>query len=173
MALIALCIRLESSGPIMFTQRRMGYQGEPFTMYKFRTMRNDAEEPSCADDEKTQTNDPRITRCGRWLRKHRLDEILQVFNILRGEMSWIGPRPEALNLSMSYEADLPYYRYRHIVRPGLTGWAQVNQGHVADVDDVHEKLYFDFYYIKHCSLWLDILIALRTVRTMIYGTGAK
>ncbi len=173
MALIALCIRLESSGPIMFAQRRMGYQGEPFTMYKFRTMTARAAAPSCADDEKTRANDPRITRCGRWLRKHRLDEILQVFNILRGEMSWIGPRPEALNLSMSYEADLPYYRYRHIVRPGITGWAQVNQGHVADVDDVHEKLYFDFYYIKHCSLWLDILIALRTVRTMIYGTGAK
>ncbi len=173
MALIALCIRLESPGPILFAQRRMGYQGEPFTMYKFRTMRARPAESACADDEITEENDPRITRCGTWLRRHRLDEILQIFNILRGEMSWIGPRPEAINLSKSYEAELPYYRYRHIVRPGITGWAQVNQGHVADVDDVHEKLYYDFYYIKHCSLWLDILIALRTVRTMVQGTGAK
>lgn len=173
MLVIAICIRLESPGPIMFAQRRMGYQGEPFTMYKFRTMAARDAASNSAEEEKTEANDPRITQCGRWLRKHRLDEILQIFNILRGEMSWIGPRPEALNLSKSYEAELPYYRYRHIVRPGITGWAQVNQGHVADVDDVHEKLYYDFYYIKHCSLWLDVLIALRTVRTMINGAGAK
>ncbi|MEM8688463.1 MAG: sugar transferase [Pseudomonadota bacterium] len=173
MSLIAVCIRLESRGPVLFAQRRMGYRGKPFTMYKFRTMTARAAADSSADDEITEDNDPRITACGRWLRKHRLDEIMQIFNILRGEMSWIGPRPEAINLSKAYEAELPYYRYRHIVRPGITGWAQVNQGHVADLEDVHEKLYFDFYYIKHCSLWLDILIALRTVRTMIYGIGAK
>ncbi len=173
MAVIALVIRLESPGPIMFAQRRMGYQGVPFTMYKFRTMHTRSSGSSSAHEEKTEDDDPRITRCGKWLRKHRLDEILQVFNILKGEMSWIGPRPEAINLSKSYEAELPYYRYRHIVRPGITGWAQVNQGHVAEVDDVHEKLYFDFYYIKHCSLWLDILIALRTVKTMVSGAGAK
>ncbi|NNF80693.1 MAG: polyprenyl glycosylphosphotransferase [Rhizobiales bacterium] len=173
MALIAVLIRLESPGPVMFAQRRMGYQGRPFTMYKFRTMLVCDKGSTCAEDEKTEENDPRITRCGKWLRRHRLDEILQVFNILRGEMSWIGPRPEAIHLSKSYESELPYYRYRHIVRPGISGWAQVNQGHVADVTDVHEKLYYDFYYIKHCSLWLDILIALRTVRTMIQGTGAK
>ncbi len=173
MGLIALCIRLESKGPVLFAQRRMGYRGEAFTMYKFRTMHVRRSGDNCADDEITEDNDPRITTCGRWLRKHRLDEILQIFNILRGEMSWIGPRPEAINLSTAYQAELPYYRYRHIVRPGITGWAQVNQGHVAELEDVHEKLYYDFYYIKHCSLWLDILIALRTVKTMFFGIGAK
>ena len=173
MGLIAVCIRIESRGPVLFAQRRMGHRGEAFTMYKFRTMTVRVPGEGSAEDEVTEDNDPRVTRCGRWLRRHRLDEILQIFNILRGEMSWIGPRPEAINLSKAYEAELPYYRYRHIVRPGITGWAQVNQGHVADLEDVHEKLYYDFYYIKHCSLWLDILIGLRTVKTMVYGIGAK
>ncbi len=173
MLIIAVFIGFESQGPIIFRQLRMGYQGKPFTMYKFRTMKVAEDLPVSSETEKTQDNDPRITRVGAWLRKHRFDELPQIFNILRGEMSWIGPRPEAINLSKEYEAALPYYRYRHIVRPGISGWAQVNQGHVAEVDDVHEKLYFDFYYIKHCSLWLDVLIALRTVRTMAFGTGAK
>ncbi|TIP99650.1 MAG: sugar transferase, partial [Mesorhizobium sp.] len=117
--------------------------------------------------------DTRITRLGQFLRKSRIDELPQAINILRGEMSWIGPRPEALVLSKWYEAELPFYRYRHIVRPGITGWAQVNQGHVAAVDDVLEKLHYDFYYIKNFSPWLDVLIVFRTIRTMLTGFGAR
>lgn len=173
MAAIALLIKLENSGSVIFTQRRMGFRGKPFTMYKFRTMIDAPEQPVTVESEKTQDDDPRITKIGKWLRKHRMDELPQMVNIMKGEMSWIGPRPEAYQLSKSYEAELPYYRYRHIVRPGISGWAQVNQGHVAEVDDVHEKLYYDFYYIKHCSLWLDILITLRTIRTVVLGLGAK
>ncbi len=173
MIVIAFLIKLESPGRVIFTQRRMGFRGKPFTMYKFRTMIEAPEKPSTVESEKTREDDPRITKIGKWLRKHRMDELPQIINIMKGEMSWIGPRPEAYNLSKAYEADLPYYRYRHIVRPGISGWAQVNQGHVAEVNDVHEKLYYDFYYIKHCSLWLDILISLRTIRTVALGLGAK
>jgi lipopolysaccharide/colanic/teichoic acid biosynthesis glycosyltransferase len=114
-----------------------------------------------------------VTRLGRFLRISRLDELPQVINILRGEMSWIGPRPEALPLSHWYQDELPFYYYRHIVYPGITGWAQVNQGHVTEVDRVLEKLHYDFYYIKNFSAWLDILILLKTVRTMLTGFGAK
>ena len=107
------------------------------------------------------------------MRRTRLDELPQIFNILRGEMSWIGPRPEAVSLSAWYEAEIPFYRYRHIVRPGISGWAQVNQGHVADVEDVNEKLQYDFYYIKHLSYWIDIIIVLRTVKVVLSGFGSK
>ena len=121
----------------------------------------------------TKQGDPRVTRLGRWLRLTRIDEVPQIINILRGEMSWIGPRPEALVLSQWYERELPFYRYRHIVIPGITGWAQVNQGHVSEVGDVHEKLHYDFYYIKNFSPWLDVVILLRTIETMLTGSGAR
>ena len=145
---IALLIKLDSPGPALFRQTRMGYRGVPFTVYKFRTMT--VASPAAGDAElraaMTQAGDARVTKIGRFLRQTRLDEVPQLFNILRGEMSWIGPRPEALILSHWYEKELPFYRYRHIVRPGISGWAQVNQGHVADVDEVLEKLHYDFYY---------------------------
>jgi exopolysaccharide biosynthesis polyprenyl glycosylphosphotransferase len=171
---IALAIRLESPGPALFRQERMGYRGTTFTLYKFRTMQAE-DKRGISDKEKAVTHegDPRITRLGRFLRRTRLDELPQAINILRGEMSWIGPRPEAVVLSRWYEAELPFYPYRHIVRPGITGWAQVNQGHVASVRDVHEKLYYDFYYIKNFSPWLDLVVVLRTIRTMLTGFGAK
>ncbi|UDL91646.1 sugar transferase [Mesorhizobium sp. PAMC28654] len=171
--LVALAIRLESRGPALFSQDRMGYRGNVCTVYKFRTMRLAA--PAGDEKEKaiTKAGDTRITRLGRLLRKSRIDELPQAINILRGEMSWIGPRPEALVLSRWYEAELPFYRYRHIVRPGITGWAQVNQGHVAAVEEVLEKLHYDFYYIKNFSPWLDVLIVFRTVKTMLTGFGAK
>jgi lipopolysaccharide/colanic/teichoic acid biosynthesis glycosyltransferase len=102
-----------------------------------------------------------------------IDELPQLINVLRGEMSWIGPRPEAAVLSAWYEKELPFYRYRHIVRPGITGWAQINQGHVAELGEVLGKLHFDFYYIKNFSPWLDLLILIRTVRTVITGLGAR
>src|SRR3546814_15010715 len=103
----------------------------------------------------------------RFLRQSRLDELPQIINVLKGEMSWIGPRPEAEVLSQWYEAEIPFYRYRHIVRPGMSGWAQVNQGHVVEVGAVRDKLYYDFYYIKHFSPWIDILIVARTIRTVL------
>ncbi|MER9133397.1 sugar transferase [Mesorhizobium sp. M0768] len=170
---VAIAVKVDSPGPALFRQKRMGYRGHPYEVYKFRTMNLSAS----IDDEKeaaiTKAGDERITRLGQFLRKSRIDELPQAFNILRGEMSWIGPRPEALVLSNWYEAELPFYRYRHIVRPGITGWAQVNQGHVAAVDDVLEKLHYDFYYIKNFSPWLDVLIVFRTIRTMLTGFGAR
>lgn len=173
---VALAVRLSSPGPVFFRQRRMGYRGVPFDMLKFRTMVErtvDATDEAVRHDAITRDGDDRITRPGRFLRKSRLDELPQIVNILRGEMSWIGPRPEAVPLSQWYETELPFYAYRHIVRPGITGWAQVNQGHVAGLDDVHVKLHYDFYYIKFFSSWLDLLIALRTVGIMLTGFGAK
>ena len=174
--LVALLVRFSSPGPILFRQRRMGYRGEPFNMLKFRTMFVEPTGSAESDSRAaaiTQDGDRRITAIGRFLRKSRIDEVPQIVNILRGEMSWIGPRPEAVPLSEWYEREIPFYRYRHIVRPGITGWAQVNQGHVAELDDVNEKLHFDFYYIKFFSFWLDVLIALRTVGIMLTGFGAK
>jgi len=152
----------------------MGYRGKPFTMYKFRTMdaRFDREsDPRHA--AMTLDGDNRVTRPGRFLRRYRIDELPQIINIFKGEMSWIGPRPEAVALSKWYEAELPFYRYRHIVRPGITGWAQVKQGHVAAVDEVQYKLHYDFYYIKNFSFWLDLLIIAGTIRTIFNGFGAR
>jgi lipopolysaccharide/colanic/teichoic acid biosynthesis glycosyltransferase len=121
----------------------------------------------------TEKKDLRITRVGHFLRRYRLDELPQVINVLIGQMSWIGPRPEAMPLSAWYESELPFYRYRHIVRPGITGWAQLKQGHVADVGEVLEKLHYDFYYIKNFSFWLDLLILAGTIRIIFTGYGAR
>jgi len=175
LAVIAIVVRLDSPGPALFRQRRTGYRGRPFTLLKFRTMIAGPDAPSGDPREGaiTQAHDDRITRVGRWLRRTRLDELPQVVNIVRGEMSWIGPRPEAIVLSQWYEREIPFYRYRHIVRPGISGWAQVNQGHVACVADVLGKLNYDFYYIKYFSPTLDLLIIARTVKTMLTGFGAK
>jgi lipopolysaccharide/colanic/teichoic acid biosynthesis glycosyltransferase len=187
---ISALIRLDSPGPVLFRQVRKGYRGEDFTVYKFRTMFDPANavpvaEGAAADthpaapDERgrhmaiTNASDRRVTPIGRFLRRTRIDEFPQIINILRREMSWIGPRPEALALSAWYETELPFYTYRHIVRPGISGWAQVNQGHVAAVDDVQEKLNYDFYYIKNFSLWLDVLIVFQTLKTMTTGHGAR
>ena len=171
---VATAIRLDTSGPAFFLQQRMGYRGSPFRMIKFRTM---AAEASSEMDPRmaaiTGADDHRVTRVGRFLRRYRLDELPQIVNILRGEMSWIGPRPEALALSAWYEAELPFYRYRHIVPPGITGWAQVRQGHVSEVDDVLGKLHYDFYYIKNFSFWLDLLIVAGTLKTIVTGHGVR
>lgn len=172
--LLALAIRLESSGSALFRQERVGYRGKIITVYKFRTMRTLSEDKRSEKDlAVTQDNDDRITRIGRVLRRTRIDELPQMINILRGEMSWIGPRPEVVVLSRWYQDELPFYPYRHIVRPGITGWAQVNQGHVASVQEVHEKLYYDFYYIKNFSPWLDLVVILRTIKTVVSGFGAR
>jgi lipopolysaccharide/colanic/teichoic acid biosynthesis glycosyltransferase len=172
MAVTAIAIRLDSKGPALFRQKRVGHAGKPITVYKFRTMR-----PAEADDERkaamTGDDDDRITRVGGFLRNLRIDELPQIFNILKWEMSWIGPRPEAEVLSRWYTSEIPFYRYRHVVKPGITGWAQVNQGHVAEVHEVHRKLQYDFYYIKYFSPWLDVLIVFRTIKTMVTGWGAR
>jgi lipopolysaccharide/colanic/teichoic acid biosynthesis glycosyltransferase len=171
--LVAILVRAGSPGPALFKQQRMGYRGHTFTIYKFRTMRplTDAERSSgtafMVHDEQ------RITGLGKFLRKWRIDELPQIINILRGEMSWIGPRPEAIELSRSYEANLSFYRYRHIVRPGLTGWAQINQGHVVGVAQADMKLQYDFFYVKHFSLWLDVLVVLKTIRVILTGFGSR
>ena len=162
-------IRLESPGPALFTQIRMGHRGRTFIIYKLRSMRADA----VGGEDFTSENDPRITRIGAFIRKYRIDELPQIWNIIRGEMSWIGPRPEALPLAEWYENEVPFYSYRHMVRPGITGWAQVNQGNVAAVDAAIEKLHFDFYYIKNLSPWLDLLIMAKTMQTILTGFGAR
>lgn len=174
--IVAFVVKLDSPGPALFRQRRTGFRARPFTVYKFRTMRTAqaAESPEEARMRAmTQHNDPRITRLGAFLRRTRIDELPQLFNILKGEMSLIGPRPEAVELTRWYEKEIPFYHYRHIIKPGVTGWAQVNQGHVAQVDEVREKLHLDFYYVKNFSFWLDALIILRTIQTMMTGNGAK
>lgn len=172
LALVGIAIKLDSPGPAFFVQRRMGYRGKFFRMIKFRTM-TVTENGENRIASVTQHNDQRVTRIGRLLRPTRIDELPQVFNILRGEMSWIGPRPEAVSLSSEYASKIANYRYRHLVRPGLSGWAQVNQGHVTSVEDVQAKLCYDFYYVKNVSLWLDIVIALRTLNVIVTGFGAK
>jgi lipopolysaccharide/colanic/teichoic acid biosynthesis glycosyltransferase len=172
MALAAIAIRLEDRGPILFRQARIGHAARRITVYKFRTMR-----PVQMENElhaaMTSKGDDRITRVGNLLRRYRIDELPQIFNILKFQMSWIGPRPEAEVLSVWYTRELPFYRYRHVVKPGISGWAQVNQGHVAEVEQVHRKLQYDFYYIKYFSPWLDLLILFRTIKTMLSGFGAK
>lgn len=173
LVLIGIAIRLDSPGRAIFRQTRMGFRGVTFTMLKFRTMRHDEASESGLRNAITEEADPRITRFGKFMRRTRIDELPQIINILRGEMSWIGPRPEAEVLSEWYEREIPFYRYRHVIRPGITGWAQVNQGHVAEVGDVMGKLEYDFYYIRHFSIWLDALVVARTILIMISGFGAR
>lgn len=165
----AIVIKLDSPGPVFFMQPRMGYRARPFMMFKFRSMYHDMS----GEDFTISEEDPRITRVGRFIRKYRIDELPQIFNVLRGEMSFIGPRPESASLSEWYEQDVPFFSYRHVVRPGITGWAQVEQGYAAEVKGMKRKLEYDFYYIKHVSLWLDVLIALKTVRILFTGFGAR
>ncbi|MGB3721977.1 MAG: sugar transferase [Pacificimonas sp.] len=174
--IVAPLIKITSPGPVLFRQERMGYRSATFSVMKFRTMK--VARVSETQEERrqaamTKTNDDRITAFGRFLRRSRIDEIPQILNVLKGDMSFIGPRPEAMDLADWYEEKLPFYSYRHIVRPGITGWAQVNQGHVAELDDVREKLHYDFYYIKNFSAWLDMVIALQTVTIIVTGFGSK
>lgn len=175
LAMVALIIKFDSPGPALFRQVRVGYQGRPFRVFKFRTMTvaSSLSMTNALDAAKTRDDDARVTRSGAFLRRSRLDELPQLINVIKGEMSWIGPRPEAEVLSQWYSREIPFYPYRHIVRPGITGWAQVNQGHVAEVEEVKSKLHYDFYYIKHFSPWIDLLIVARTIRTILTGFGAK
>jgi lipopolysaccharide/colanic/teichoic acid biosynthesis glycosyltransferase len=173
---ISAVIALDSPGGAIFRQRRVGFRGSPFFIWKFRTMHVAGHSPASDEAHRaaiTTDNDPRITRVGRVLRRYRIDELPQILNIVAGEMSFIGPRPEAEQLSQWYSREIPFYHYRHILRPGLTGWAQVSQGHVAEIADVRSKVYLDFFYIRYFSFWLDVLIVLRTVAIVSTGFGAK
>lgn len=169
MLITALLIKIDSSGSVFYNQQRMGYLGKSFKMYKFRSMRNDLQGKGFTEGE----DDPRITKVGKIIRKFRIDEMPQILNVLKGDMSFIGPRPESLELSKWYENDVPFFSYRHTVRPGISGWAQVNQGYTAEVEGMNTKLEHDFYYIKNFSLWLDILIIVKTIRTILTGFGAR
>ena len=169
LALTALIVRLDSKGPVLFRQERVGWQGRHFVLLKFRTMREDAEQttgPVWAGE-----NDPRITRVGRWMRKFRLDELPQLVNVLRGEMSLVGPRPERPHFVKLLTECVPYYGLRHCVKPGVTGWAQVLYPYGASVADAYEKLQYDLYYAKHMSLGFDARILFRTLRVVLFGRG--
>jgi lipopolysaccharide/colanic/teichoic acid biosynthesis glycosyltransferase len=168
--LIALIIRLDSPGPILFRQERLGKGGHPFWIWKFRTMVLDAE----GDGEArwASPEDPRATRVGKWMRRTRLDEIPQFWNVLLGEMSLIGPRPERPALIAQLEKQIPFYRARLLIKPGLTGWSQVNYGYVRSVKDTVLKLEYDLYYIRHRSLLLDVKILLRSLGTILRFQGS-
>ena len=174
--IVALVIRLADGKPALFRQERIGRSGSIFTLYKFRTMATGGEfdgSPTALAALATDHRDPRVTRLGALLRKTRIDELPQIINILRGEMSWIGPRPEPQHLSPWFVAEIPFYRYSYVVKPGITGWAQVNQGYVSGIDKIALKLQYDFYYIKNFSPWLDVLIMFKTLKTMLTGSGAR
>ena len=171
MALIALAIKLDSQGPVFFIHERAGYRGRPFRLVKFRTMHG---QPELRDDSVWHRDDAsRITRVGYWLRKTRLDELPQLVNIFKGDMDLVGPRPEiAANVKLMAEL-IPYYALRHVVRPGLTGWAQVRYGYSVSLEQVTEKMRHDLFYIKHMSFWLDLRILVDTVKIALFGRGAK
>ena len=170
MAITAIAIRLESEGGAMFIQNRVGQGGKEFKIYKFRSMCKDSEKDGA---QFASSGDMRVTRIGKFIRKTRIDELPQFFNVLKGDMSLIGPRPEQKAFVDKFEEQIPFYNYRHIVKPGISGWAQVVHGYAADVDDSRIKLEYDLYYIKNFSLWLDILIIFKTLKTMVTGFGAR
>lgn len=170
MLITGIIIKLESKGPMFFIQNRVGQGGKDYKVYKLRSMCQDSEKDGA---QFAQANDMRITRVGHFIRKTRLDEIPQFINVLKGDMSIIGPRPEQRAFVTQFEQEIPFYAYRHVVKPGITGWAQVVHGYAADADDTCVKIEHDFYYIKHFSLWLDILIVVKTIKTVLTGFGAR
>lgn len=167
---VVLAVRLSSPGPIFFRQVRVGMGGKNFSVYKFRTMRTDAEVTGAKFATK---NDPRVTRVGMFMRKTRLDEVPQLWNVLRGDMGFVGPRPERPEFVPWLTEQIPYFNLRHMIRPGLTGWAQVRFGYGSTLEECREKLEFDLYYIKHMTLGLDLLIMFETIKTIIRRQGAQ
>ncbi len=170
MAVAAVAVYLESGSPVLFRQERTGLHGRPFAMLKFRSMYTNAEE---GGPQWASAGDPRITRVGRWLRKSRIDELPQAINVLRGEMSIVGPRPERPEFVSMLEEQIPYYGLRHTVRPGITGWAQVKYQYGASVEETKTKLEYDLFYIKHLSIMLDLAVLFETAKVMLSGRGAK
>ncbi len=170
MLLVWLALRFGSSGPTTYSQRRVGKDGMTFTLHKFRSMRVNAEAETGA--VWAQVNDPRVTKFGRWLRRTRVDELLQLWNVLRGDMSFVGPRPERPEFIAELTDQIPYYGQRHVVRPGLTGWAQIRHRYGGSVGDAREKLQYDLFYIKHMSVAFDLYIVLETVKTVLVRGGS-
>jgi sugar transferase (PEP-CTERM system associated) len=170
MVMTALAIRLESPGPVIYRQERVGLGGRRFMCLKFRSMSADAEQDGVP--RWAAMADPRITRVGRIIRKTRIDELPQLLNVLRGEMSFVGPRPERPSFVHELKQAIPFYDIRHSVKPGLTGWAQVRYNYGASVEDARKKLQFDLYYVKNHSLFLDLLILVETVRVVLFREGA-
>ena len=170
MLITALLIRLESPGPVIYTQSRVGLFEKEFTVYKFRSMRTDAEKNGAVW---ARAHDDRVTRVGRVIRKVRIDELPQIWNILKGDMSFIGPRPERMTFVRQLKETIPYYGMRHMVKPGLTGWAQVCYPYGASEDDARRKLEYDLYYIKNMSILLDIHIIFKTVGVVLFPKGAR
>jgi sugar transferase (PEP-CTERM system associated) len=168
--IVALLVRLSSPGPVFFRQTRVGLGGRNFTVYKFRTMRQDAETEGAKWASK---NDPRVTPIGMFMRKTRLDEVPQLWNVLRGDMGFVGPRPERPEFVPWLSEQIPYFDLRHMIRPGLTGWAQVRFGYGSTLAESREKLEFDLYYIKHMSLGLDLLIMFETIKTILRRQGSQ
>ncbi|MGA7080211.1 MAG: TIGR03013 family XrtA/PEP-CTERM system glycosyltransferase [Terriglobales bacterium] len=168
---IALAVRLDSAGPVFYTQTRVGKAGRQFKVVKFRTMRQDAESGTGA--QWAANNDPRITRVGKFLRMSRLDEIPQLWCVLKGDMAFVGPRPERPEFIESLSKEIRFYGVRHMVRPGVTGWAQIKYKYGSTIDDAREKLQYDLYYIKHASIGLDLLIMFQTVKIVLLGRGAQ
>jgi exopolysaccharide biosynthesis polyprenyl glycosylphosphotransferase len=171
MVLAAVMIRLESAGPVLYRQTRVGLHGQPFTLLKFRSMAMNAEE--AGQPRWATQQDPRITRVGSFIRPMRIDELPQLINVLRGEMSLVGPRPERPMFVEELARAIPFYRERSYVKPGITGWAQVNFPYGASVEDARQKLSYDLYYVKNCSLLLDLFILLATIRVILFREGAR
>lgn len=167
----AIIVKLESKGPAFFRQTRVGLYGEPFELIKLRSMREDAEVPGEA--VWAQKNDPRITRVGHFIRKTRIDELPQVWSVLKGDMSFVGPRPERPQFVADLETQLNYYAERHMVKPGITGWAQINYPYGASLEDARHKLEYDLYYAKNYTPFLDVLILLQTIRVILWPEGAR
>jgi sugar transferase (PEP-CTERM system associated) len=168
--LIAMLIKFDSRGPVMYRQFRVGIRGRPFVIWKFRSMKQDAES---LGPQWAQTEDPRITRVGRLLRRSRIDELPQLINVLRGEMSLVGPRPERPMFVQDLRTVIPYYDLRHTVRPGITGWAQIKFRYGASAEDAHMKFQYDLYYVKRLSFLLDVRVLVQTMRVMLLGEGAQ
>jgi len=171
MLIAGVAVKLETRGPILYRQRRVGLYGEIFDVIKLRSMRTDAEVGGKA--VWAQKDDPRVTRVGRFIRQTRIDELPQVWSVLKGEMSFVGPRPERPQFVADLEDRLPYYAERHVVKPGITGWAQINYPYGASIEDAREKLEFDLYYAKNYTPFLDLLILLQTARVVLWPEGAR
>jgi lipopolysaccharide/colanic/teichoic acid biosynthesis glycosyltransferase len=170
MLLVGLAVRLTSPGPVFYHQRRVGHHGRIFSVHKFRSMRQDAEAVS-GPVWASKSGDPRVTRIGGFLRRTRMDEVPQLWNVLIGDMSIVGPRPERPEFVSDLTTQIPFYGQRHIVRPGITGWAQVRYTYGATAEDALEKLQFDLFYIKNLSIPLDFFIILATAKTILLGRG--
>ncbi len=168
--LFALLVKIDSKGPAFFRQTRVGLFGQNFNVIKLRSMRTDAE---VAGAQFAQKNDPRVTRIGRFIRKVRIDELPQTWSVLKGEMSFVGPRPERPEFVAGLEEQLPFYAERHMVKPGITGWAQINYPYGASIDDSRHKLEYDLYYAKNYTPFLDLIIILQTLRVVLWHEGAR